>query len=86
MTNRHQRRRALKQGVVFIDYGRLLPADRNHGVAVRCYVCETPHAASGLARIEARRSTLDVPLCETCLASTERGDEWCASISKHPKW
>jgi len=47
MTNRHERRAALKQGVVFVDHARLMQRDPNYGLPVDCYLCGTTHAASG---------------------------------------
>ena len=74
--NRHERRAARKHGaVVKIDRCRLLEFDRNYGLPVVCYVCDTPHKALGLARIRDSRSTtdatIDVPLCEPCLVSSD---------------
>jgi hypothetical protein len=77
MTNRHERRQAakLQHGeVILIHYGQLLERDQNYGLPVQCYVCGAPHKALGLARIEQKRSTTDVPLCDECLASDSKGD------------
>jgi hypothetical protein len=75
--NRHERRQAarLQRGeVILIHYGQLLERDQNYGLPVLCYVCGAPHKASGLARIEQKRSTVDVPLCEICVASDSNGE------------
>jgi hypothetical protein len=50
-------------------------ATKNYGLPVNCYVCGTAHKAFGLARINQGPSTTDVPLCEACLGSDERGDD-----------
>lgn len=66
MNNRHERRAALKREAIFVDVGRLQQRDPNYGLPVDCYVCGTTHAASGLARIQDKRSTTHVPLCDAC--------------------
>ncbi len=66
--NRHDRRVARKRGdIILIDYGHLLERDQNYGLPVGCYVCATAHKAFGFARIDDKRSTTVVPLCEACL-------------------
>jgi hypothetical protein len=68
--NRHERRAAIKRGdVIFIDYGNLLERDQNYGLSVVCYVCATPHNASGLARITDKSGLEHVALCQSCLQS-----------------
>jgi hypothetical protein len=74
MTNRHQRHAARKRGVIVTDFGHLDPRNRNYGLPVNCYVCGAAHKAFGLARIQGQ-STIDVPLCEACLESDERGND-----------
>jgi hypothetical protein len=58
---------------IHIDVGRLQQRDPNYGLRVNCYVCATPHAGSGLARIRDSQSIshIHVPLCEACLADKD---------------
>jgi ribosomal protein S14 len=63
---------------VNVIFGHLSVRDKNYGLRVRCYVCGTPHKASGLARIEdasghTEVKSLDVPVCEECLRSDRNG-------------
>jgi hypothetical protein len=51
---------------IFVDYGHLAKRDPNYGLRLECFVCDAPHAASGIARIRHDESTDYVPLCETC--------------------
>ncbi|QIG97523.1 hypothetical protein [Bradyrhizobium sp. 6(2017)] len=74
--NRRDRRAARKRGdMILIDYGHLLERDQNYGLSVACYVCATAHKASGIARIEDKRSSTIVPLCEACPTSDDRGND-----------
>jgi hypothetical protein len=67
-------RRALKPGdTIFVAYGHLDGRDQNYGLPVICFACDTPHEARGLARIEDKSGTTNVPLCEPCLQA-EDGD------------
>ena len=67
--NRSERRAAAKKGdVIYASYGHLLEHDQNYGLPVECYVCGAVHNGRGICRIEHKRSTTDVPLCEACLA------------------
>ena len=68
MKNRHERRKARKGDVITVDIGRLQQRDPNYGLPVSCYVCGAAHTASGLARIQDKRSTKNVALCDACLA------------------
>lgn len=72
MTNRHERRAAKKRNPhqagdgILIERGHLLERDPNYGLPVNCYICDTPHKARGLARIQDKSGTTHVPLCEPC--------------------
>ena len=66
--NRKERRAAFKRGAIFVDRGHLQPRDPNYGLPVKCYVCGADHKAYGLTRVEDKRSILDAPLCDVCLA------------------
>jgi hypothetical protein len=68
-------RRAAKKGVALVRYGHLLERDSNYGLPVACYVCDAPHKALGLARIEDRSGTTHLPLCDRCLGAAMHGDE-----------
>jgi hypothetical protein len=60
---------------ILINYGRLQERDKNYGQPVECYVCDAPHRALGLARIDVGEpDTATVPLCEMCLRSDTDGD------------
>jgi hypothetical protein len=72
--NRRARRGAKKGDAIFVDWGHLSERDQNYGLPVICYVCGAPHKAFGLARITEKSGTTHVPLCEPCLASTDRGN------------
>ena len=68
--NRHERRAAKKRNAkvdhLFISIGSLMEQDLNYGLPVICYACGTPHKAIGLARIQDKSNTYDVPLCGLC--------------------
>jgi hypothetical protein len=66
--NRQERRAARKGGMLLISSGYLLPLDLNYELPVECYVCGAAHKAHGLVRIEDGRSTLDAPICASCVA------------------
>jgi hypothetical protein len=68
--NRRERRTAKKHGTTIIDFGRLVTPD--DALPVDCYICATPHKASGVARIQERQSITYVPLCDQCF--TDSGD------------
>jgi hypothetical protein len=57
-----------------VHYGQLHERDPNRGETVLCFVCNAPHKGSGLARIEDKSGTLDVPLCDACLAADTADD------------
>lgn len=66
--NRKERRAARHEGeMILVNRGHLLPLDPNHGLPVRCYVCNAAHKARGIVRIEDKSSILNAPLCDACL-------------------
>jgi hypothetical protein len=72
MTNRHERRAAKKRNrragdFILIERSHLLERDPNYGASLNCYICDTPHKARGIARIQDNSGTTNVPLCEPCL-------------------
>jgi hypothetical protein len=84
--NRHERRAAQRErraeqatkvkgkGVVFLDWGTLLPGDPNYAQPVNCYLCAAPHAARDFVRIENKSKTDFFALCGACFKARDRGD------------
>jgi hypothetical protein len=71
---KRRKRRTAKEFNVVIDYGRLQDRDPNNGLLVACYACDAPHLAEGVACIvSSGRANFYVPLCETCLATDDKG-------------
>lgn len=65
--NRRERRAATKTGnVAFADFGVLLEGNPNYGLQVSCYVCGSPHAARGVARLQGAAGSMNVALCDGC--------------------
>jgi hypothetical protein len=62
-------RKLAAAGVVKIDYGCLSERDQNYGTSFSCYVCDTPHKALGVARIQDKSGTSYVALCDSCLVA-----------------
>lgn len=52
--------------VITVDYGMLSKQDENYGQPVSCYVCDSPHKALAVARIEDKSTIAYAPLCECC--------------------
>ena len=56
---------------VSVVIGRLQQGNPNHGLPVNCYACGTTHPGSGVARVQYKQSTLDVPLCDACVSKDD---------------
>jgi hypothetical protein len=74
VANRKQRRAKQRGKLTTIHYGHISERDPNYGSPVNCYVCDLPHKALGIARIETKKNTILVPLCEPCLNSADEND------------
>jgi hypothetical protein len=65
---------------IFIDYGHLGKRDPNYGTSVRCSVCDAPHKARNLARIQNESDIAHVPLCASCYRAADNGDTYTKNL------